>query len=93
MLTDGVYNHANVLLDLETNIDSAFPNSRLTINDYTPPYPSNRKANEGKLFLYIPEEITSRLIMNLIFATYNQLQNIEFAESCALRACVLDVLA
>ena len=57
-----VKNSLDVFMISETKLDKTFPEAKLLMDGFTPPYRMDRNTNGGAIVLYVREDITSRQI-------------------------------
>ena len=59
-------NNIDILMISETKLDRSFPNGQFHIYDFSEPYRFDRSGSGGGIFLYIREDIPSKLILTKI---------------------------
>ena len=62
LLNFQIKDNVDILMLSETKVDESFPNSQFLINGFSTPYRFDRNARGGGIFLYIREDIPSRLL-------------------------------
>ena len=60
MLSDIMNNKLDILIVLETKLDSSFPDAQFKITGFTGPYRLDRDCNGGGVMIYVTERISSR---------------------------------
>ena len=55
----------DILIITETKTDSTFPLNRFAIQGYSKPSRFDRNRNGGGVFIYVPEDISSRELHNI----------------------------
>ena len=65
LLVPTVVRNLAILLITETKIDSSFPEPQFEIDGFTTPYRVDRDCRGGGIFLYIGQDIPSKLLINL----------------------------
>ena len=68
-LCEAVRGNIDILLVIETKINSSFPSAQFHMHGYTTSYRLDRNANGRGLLLYVREEIPSEKIDNIDFDT------------------------
>ena len=62
MLSDQIKGNIDVLLISEIKIDDSFPNGNFLIDGFSMPYRLDRNSNDGRLMLFVREDIPSSLV-------------------------------
>ena len=52
----------NILIINETKLDVTFPVDEFLINDFSTPYRLDRNRNGGGIIIYVPEDITGKML-------------------------------
>ena len=62
MLSNNIKGNLDILMISETKLDSTFPSNQFIIEGYAPPIRFDRNCREGRILLYIREDIPDRLL-------------------------------
>ena len=62
MLSDQIKGNIDVLLISEIKIDDSFPNGNFLIDGFSMPCRLDRNSNDGRLMLFVREDIPSSLV-------------------------------
>ena len=65
VLVPAVVGNLDILLITETKIDSSFPEGQFEIDGFTTPYRVDRDCHGGGILLYIRQDVSSKLLINL----------------------------
>ena len=68
-LCEAVRGNKDILLVIETKLDSFFPSAQFQMLGHTTHYRLDRNTNSGRLLLYVREDILSKKIDNVDFDT------------------------
>ena len=61
-LASQIINNVNILLVSETKLDDSFPATQFLLDGFLKPYRLDRCSNGGEIFLYVKDDISSRLL-------------------------------
>ena len=61
-LSSFVKDNIDILMVLETNLDSSFPQTQFRMEGYAPPFRYDRNSHDGGILLFIREDIPTKII-------------------------------
>ena len=62
MLSSMIKYNIEILMVLETKLVSSFPQAQFRMEEYAPPFRGDRKSHGGGIFLFIREDIPTKII-------------------------------